>query len=233
MEITILQLLEGAREARGLAVIIDVFRAFSVACYVVANGAKRIIPVADIDRAYELKREHPGYILMGERGGKRPRGFDFGNSPSQIEGVDFSDKTVIHTTSGGTKGLVNARGADEVITGSFVNAGAVAEYTRAKKPQIVSLVCMGAAGERETDEDALCAEYLRDCLEGKAVDFERIVTRLEHCETARSFFDPQKEWIPERDFELCLKLDRFAFVLKAERSQEGFFQLRMHRVGSR
>ncbi len=221
MEIRILQLVEGARQARGLAVIIDVFRAFSVACYVFAKGARRIIPVGDIDTAYKLKRGNCGHILMGERGGKRPPGFDFGNSPTQIEHVDFSDKVVVHTTSAGTKGLVNATGADEVITGSFVNAAAVVEYINVKKPDVVSLVCMGDAGERETDEDTLCAEYLRDCLEGKEVDFERIVAHLRNYETSRKFFDPNREWAPERDFELCLLLNRFPFVLKAERNKEG------------
>ncbi len=215
MEIRILQLLEGAREARGLAVIIDVFRAFSVACYVSRNGAESIIPVGDIEHASWLKQAHPDYILMGERGGKQQPGFDFGNSPSQIEHVDFTGKTVVHTTSSGTQGLVNARDADEVITGSFVNAGAIAAYAAAKQPEIVSLVCMGIAGRQKSDEDTLCASYIRDCLEGKAVNFKRIVAHLKHGEAGSAFFDPQKEWMPERDFELCLTLDRFAFVLKA------------------
>jgi 2-phosphosulfolactate phosphatase len=219
MEIRILQLVEGARKAEGLAVIIDVFRAFSVACYVLAQGARQIIPIEDIEVARKLKRENSGHILMGERGGKKPPDFDFGNSPTQIEGVDFNGRTVIHTTSSGTKGLVNARGADEVITGSFVNASAVLTYIKSRKPEILSLVCMGVAGERETDEDTLCAHYLRDRLEEKEVNFDKIVAYLRHCESSRTFFDPRKPWIPERDFELCLSLNRFSFVLKAERTE--------------
>lgn len=69
MEIRILQMLEGAKKAEGLTVVIDVFRAFSVACYAFANGASRIIPVGAIEDAYLLKEQHPDYILMGERGG--------------------------------------------------------------------------------------------------------------------------------------------------------------------
>ncbi|MFO7655522.1 MAG: 2-phosphosulfolactate phosphatase, partial [Bacteroidales bacterium] len=65
MEIEILQLIEGARQAMGLTVIIDVFRAFSLACYIFDQGAEKIIPVGDIDMAYRLKENNPGYLLAG------------------------------------------------------------------------------------------------------------------------------------------------------------------------
>jgi 2-phosphosulfolactate phosphatase len=218
MEVKILQLLEGARDAEGLAVIIDVFRAFSVACYVVGNGATRIIPLDDIEKAREMKRKDPSSVLIGERGGKQITGFDYGNSPTQIEDVDFTDTVVIHTTSAGTKGLMNAKDADEIITGSFVNVQAVVDYSIVRNPDVVSLVCMGDAGFHQTDEDTLCAEYIQDMLQGKGTDFTKIIEHLRGYETAQKFFDPEKDWAPERDFELCMALNRFDFVLRA-----GFF----------
>ena len=112
MQIDILDLIEGARQARGLTVIIDVFRAFSTACYVVRNGARQIIPVGDVDLAYQLKQQNPNYVLMGERKGKKLPGFDYGNSPTEIQSIDFSGKTVIQTTSAGTQGFANAKDAD-------------------------------------------------------------------------------------------------------------------------
>ena len=145
MNVNILQLLDGARQAVGLTVIIDVFRAFSTACYVFGNGAERIIPVGGLELAYRLKREHPDYLLIGERGGERPPGFEYGNSPSEVEQVDFTGHQVIQTTSAGTQGIANATQADEMITGSFCNAGAIARYIRRRQPDEVSLVCMGAA----------------------------------------------------------------------------------------
>ena len=63
MEIRILQMLEGAKKAEGIAVVIDVFRAFSVEAYLFAGGAKKVIPVADENLAYRLKAEHPEYLL--------------------------------------------------------------------------------------------------------------------------------------------------------------------------
>jgi 2-phosphosulfolactate phosphatase len=65
MHIEILDLIEGAKQARGLTVIIDVFRAFSTACYVVQNGASEIVPVGDVDLAYQLKEQNPDFFRSG------------------------------------------------------------------------------------------------------------------------------------------------------------------------
>lgn len=132
MKIQILQQLEGAKQAKGLAVIIDVFRAFTTECFFIANGAKEIFAVGDEKIAYALKKEHPDYILAGERKEVMLPGFDYGNSPAKIEKIDFTNKTIVHTTSAGTQGIANASYAEEIITGSFVNASAIAQYINQK-----------------------------------------------------------------------------------------------------
>ena len=216
MDIDILQLIEGAKQAQGLTVIIDVFRAFSTACYVVRNGAVEIIPVGDIDQAYQLKEENPDYILMGERAGVIRPGFDYGNSPTQIEHVDFAGKKIVQTTSAGTQGIVNATGADEIISGSFVNAAAIARYIRQQNPDVVSLVAMGWAGVESSEEDVLLAHYVRDLLTGNPTDLDDITEKLKKAKSAQKFFDPTMDWAPERDFELCTKYNCFDFVLRVE-----------------
>lgn len=217
MKINILQLLEGARQARGLTVIIDVFRAFSVSCYAFGKGVKLIYPVGDIGEAYRLKGAHPDYILVGERNEMKPPGFDFGNSPSQLLQADLSGKTMVHTTSSGTKGIANALFADEMITGSFVNAGAIIRYIEMRQPETLSLVCMGYACTYPTDEDTSLAEYIKAKLEGKPVDFQAVVERIRTGSGARFFAPEKQEWAPAADFDLCLDLDRFDFVLKVEK----------------
>jgi 2-phosphosulfolactate phosphatase len=217
MEIKILQLLDGAREASGLTVIIDVFRAFSTACYVFDKGAAKIIPIGDIELAYQLKNENPEYILVGERNEQKPPGFDYGNSPSQLLETDLDGKTIVHTTSSGTQGIANAKNSDEIITGSFVNAGAIVKYIVQKQPKTVSLVCMGYACEYSTDEDTLCAEWIKNELENKPNNFAEMVETIRNGSGAR-FFDSEKQsWSPQADFELCLHLNRFNFVLKVEK----------------
>lgn len=225
MNINIFQLLDGAKEATGLTVIIDVFRAFSVACYIVNNGAKRIIPVGDIDIAYKLKEENPDYILIGERKERIQPGFDYGNSPTHIENIDFSGKTVVHTTSAGTQGIVNAVKADEIITGSLVNSKAIAKYIKAKNPKTVSLVCMGYEGRFESDEDTICAEYIKSILEEKVYDINSKIAGLKHSSGKRFFDLAKSKWSPERDFYLCTDMDRFDFVLKAEKDDYGLYCL--------
>jgi len=216
MDIQILQLLEGARDARGLTVIIDVFRAFSTACYAYGKDAAKIIPVGNIEKAYQLKKENPEFILMGEREEKKPTGFDFGNSPSLLSSANLSGKTIVHTTSSGTQGIEAALRADEVITGSFVNASAIVQYIRNQNPETVSLVCMGYACEYPTDEDTLCAEYIKNELLGLDNDFARM-KKIIRRGSGKRFFEPgNQEWAPGNDFELCLQKDIFDFILKVK-----------------
>jgi len=218
MKINILHLLDGAREAKGLSVIIDVFRAFTVVPYVFNNGASLVIPVGDEEEAWALKKKNPDFILIGERDEKPIPGFDFGNSPSKIFNSDFNGKTIVHRTSSGTQGIVNAFHAKEILTGSFVNANAIVNYIKKQNPSEVSLVCMGYACEYPTEEDTFCAEYIKNSLEGKSTDFVQQVDVLKRTSGQR-FFDPSKaNFSPPEDFYLCTQLNKFDFVVKADMS---------------
>ena len=150
---------------------------------------------------------------MGERGGKKCPGFDFGNSPSQIARADLRGKTLVHTTSAGTQGIANAVHADEILTGSLVNAAATARYILARNPEHVSLVCMGLEGRMPTEEDTLCAEYIKALLIGQSPDITAEMDDLRNTSGAK-FFDPaQQEAFPQPDFDMCIQLNRFDFAL--------------------
>ena len=220
-----LHLLDGAREATGLTVVIDVFRAFSVACYAFANGAEKMLLVADLEKAFDLKKRDPHSVLLGERRGKKVDGFDFGNSPTEIESVDFSGKTIVHTTTNGTAGVVAAGRAEEVVTGSFANASAVCRYIRYRKPAEVSLVAMGVFNRERREEDELCSDAIAGLLNGISPDMQTIRRQLRHCKGARKFFIPKKYWAPERDFELCLTANKFDFVMRAQRKAADLVEL--------
>lgn len=224
MNIEILQLLDGAKKADGLTVIIDVFRAFSTACYITEKGAAPIYPTGDIEDAFRLKREISGAILVGERNERPPEGFDFGNSPYLILNADIANRPVIHTTSSGTQGIVNAINANEIITGSFVNAGAIVNYIKLQKPEKVSLVCMGYACQYPTDEDTLCAEYLRNELTGKHSNWSEMYETIRQGSGARFFEHSGQQWAPREDFDMCLHRNRFNFVLKVK-EKEGMLYL--------
>lgn len=219
MKIKISHLIEGAKSATGLTVVIDVFRAFSLACYAFDRGAERIIPVGDIEIAYSLKESHPDYILIGERDEKKMPGFDFGNSPTHILNENFKGKTLVHTTSAGTQGLVNTKNAQEILTGCFVNANAIVRYIRKINPPEVSLVCMGYSALFPIEEDTFCAEHIKNELEGKTNDFDAM-KKIIRASSGKRFFEPEKQtYSPTSDFELCMDLNRFNFIVRA--SSEG------------
>ncbi|MCJ7572712.1 2-phosphosulfolactate phosphatase, partial [Candidatus Bathyarchaeota archaeon] len=217
MEIRRLSLLEGARQATGTAVIIDVFRAFTTAAFVMANGAERVIPVAGIDEAFRLRELHPGWLIMGEQHGKPIPGFDYGNSPADVEHVDFTGRTVVQRTSSGIQGIILAGGADEVLLGSFVMAEATSSYIRGRKPDVVSLVAMGWEGRNESIEDELCADYSEARIRGKRPDFGEMRARIRADPQGAKFFDPRQSHFRERDFHLAMSLDKFVFTLKVVR----------------
>ncbi len=220
MKISILQGIEGAKAARGLTVIIDVFRAFSLEAYLFSMGAERILPIGDAELAYSLKRKNPDYLLAGERDGKIMPGFDTGNSPSQIGDLNIAGRTVVHTTSAGTQGIANATHADEILGASLLTAKATAEYIMRSKSEEVSLVCMGLSGVLETEEDTLCARYIKAVIEGDTIDFEKEIEILKRTSGAK-FFDPQQnEVFPQKDFEMCTLVDKFDFVLKLEQNAD-------------
>ena len=219
-EILTVDFVAGARSARGLAVVIDVFRAFSLAPHAFARGARAIVPVADVGEARELKRLHPDWLLIGERHARPLPGFDSGNSPADLERFDLRDRTLIHTTHSGTQGLAAAGGADEVITGSFVNAGAIVRYIRKQAPAVVTLVRMGKQAQENCAEDDLCAQLLRQRLSAETppvISDWDVPERLRGADSAAMFFDPACDWAPQRDFELCTQVDAFDFVLRLER----------------
>lgn len=220
MNVRIMQLLEGARAAKGVAVIIDVFRAFSVESYLFAHGVNKIIPVADLKIAYEYKEKNPDFLLAGERGGAMCDGFDFGNSPAQMAGKDLSGKTVVHTTSAGTQGLFGAKDAEVVLGASLVNAAATAKYIKDNGFSDVTLVCMGLAGEEETEEDNLCAEYIKSILMGEPISLEAGIENLKVTSGAK-FFDKENTVFPEEDFYLCVEADKFPFALRLVTEENG------------
>lgn len=162
MNISILHGINGAQKAEGLVVIIDVFRASStiIACF--HRNAGAIIPVETVKEARKIKKNHPTWLLVGERDGKKLDEFDYGNSPANMIKTILLNKTIIFTTSSGTKGILYANNADECIIASFTNISKVISYINEKNPSTVSLVPMGLNGKTPALEDDFCADIIRN-----------------------------------------------------------------------
>ena len=205
-------LIDGARAATGVAVIVDVFRACTTAAFCVAAGAVDIVLVADHEAALAMKAADPRLFLVGEIGGRPISGFDAGNSPSAIEPLDLKGRRVVQRTSQGTQGVVAATRASAIALGSFVVAGATARYLRGREE--VTLVAMGEAGTGETSEDEACTGYLESLLLHGHGDAAGAVAYARAAAERRVAVDGTwPEWFPRRDAELACDIDRFSFAL--------------------
>ncbi len=222
MKADILEFTEGAESATGYTVIIDVLRAFSVACYLFDKGICNLKVVEHVEQAFHLKDQEPDLVLVGERNERKVPGFHYGNSPSEIAHASLTGKNVVLTTSAGTLGLARSVHAGTVVTGSFVNALAIANHIKKVKPERVSLVAMGFRAVSTADEDLLCARYIKNTLENVRSDFPAMKETIRRG-TGRRFFDPANSGhSPPEDFELCMDLNRFPFVLQATRLDDHF-----------
>ena len=224
-EVQILHLLKEAGKVKGTAVVIDVFRAFTVEGFLLAGDAAKVIPVAEEEKA----RAYTDAVKIGERKGYRLEGFDYGNSPSAVQHADLRGKTVVHTTSAGTQGIAACMPyADEVLVAALTNAKATAEYLKQSDARCVSLLSMGLMGERDTEEDLLCARYIRALLmEEDPEEILAEVPLLRYSE-GKKFFDPmQQDRFPQADFALCIDTDRFGFAMKVVRVGDEYRTVRI------
>ena len=219
MEIVIDSLLEGARRARGTVVIVDVFRAFTTAAVALSRGANKIILVAQVEEALELRERGVGDMCVGEVGGMRPEGFDFNNSPSEMTNADLRGKTVIHSTRAGTVGMVAAAeaGAERLYGGSFAVASATVEAIRRQNPDLATIVAMGSEGRIRADEDEQCALFLKNSLQGRRPDHDAVRSLVWVGEESQKYSDPTKPHHPPEDREMALSIDSHNFAIRVER----------------
>ncbi len=143
-------------------VVIDVLRATTTITYALAAGATSVIPCLEVDEARQL-RERFGNdaVLGGERGGVKIEGFDFGNSPSEYTAATVGGKTLIFSTTNGTRAMQTAVGARRVLLAAFVNLSAVCD--RLAGEDRIEIVCAGT-NRQITREDVLLAGAIAEQL---------------------------------------------------------------------
>jgi len=223
MQISFGHLLTGAQAASGMAVIIDVFRAFTCTPLLFALGIKQSILVSRPQEAFDLKEGDDQLILIGEVGGRPIAGFNLGNSPSEIlrqKASIFRGKTVVQRTSSGVQGALAAlETADEVLLGSYNVARATAKYILSRRPGEVSLVAMGWDLKERAPEDDWCARYISHLLGFNAYDHIQALKEILFHKTTQRFLTGDKPAFPAEDPLICLQRDIYDFALKAQRKE--------------
>jgi 2-phosphosulfolactate phosphatase len=142
--------------AGSTCVVIDVLRATTTTICALAAGARAVIPCLTIDDARQRAAALPpgSGLLGGERGGLPIAGFDLGNSPAEYTPATVAGKSIVLTTTNGTKALLHCRQATDILVGAFVNLSALCSVLSTSSR--IDLVCAGTDGEIAR-EDALLA----------------------------------------------------------------------------
>ena len=145
------------------AVVIDVLRATTVITQALASGAKAVVPCLEVEEARQLAAQFPAgeAVLGGERGGVLIEGFDLGNSPCEYSRERVAGRTVVFTTTNGTKAMHACRNAERVLLAAFVNLEAVCRSL--ESADRIDIVCAGTGGA-VTREDILAAGAIIDRL---------------------------------------------------------------------
>ena len=146
--------------AASTVLVIDVLRASTTIVTALANGCAGLVPVGDADEARRRVKDEPGALIAGERRGEPLEGFDLGNSPLEFTPARVGGRTVVFTTSNGTRALVAVRAAPAVGVAGFVNLAAAAAWAVGGRRDVL-LVCAGERGA-ESLEDLVCAGLLVD-----------------------------------------------------------------------
>lgn len=221
MRIIVDSLTQGAQRARGTAVIIDVFRAFTTEAVAFQRGATKIILVQRPQDALQLRKDGIADICAGEVQGIRPEGFDYNNSPFEMSLAPLEGKVIAHSTMAGTVGVNLAANADEIFVGSLAIARATAEAIIQRNPQLVTIVAMGDGGKTRTDEDEQCALYMRNLLQGRSPDPNAVRSLVMSCDQAAKYDDPALPHFRPEDRDIALEIDSIPFAIEVTR-EDGF-----------
>ena len=214
MEIRLDSLIDGARRAEGTVIVVDVFRAFTTAAVAFTQGVEKIIMVANVEDAIDLRRQGLGDLCVGEVRGIRPENFDLGNSPFELAHADVEGSTLIQSTRAGTVGVTASLKADHIYACALVTARATAQVVLHSQPSLTTIVAMGADGTERTDEDELCALYVRNLLQERTVDHDALRALVFAGKHSQKFDDPTLTQYHAEDRRIALQIDSISFAIR-------------------
>jgi 2-phosphosulfolactate phosphatase len=212
---------QGAQAARGVAVIVDVYRAFSCTALLFSLGAEAVILMGSPEEAFAYRKQNPRALLVGEVRGRPIPGFDLPNSPSEIlrmeEGFFLGRKIVQRTSSGVQGALLALDGSDVIFLGSYLNARATARAVQALGAELVHIVAMGREMLERTPEDEWCARYLACLLGSGTYDHLEALRQILRSPETGKFLEGGSPHYPAADPLICLQRDILDLALAARR----------------
>jgi 2-phosphosulfolactate phosphatase len=201
-------------ECLRVTVVIDVFRAFSTASYVLERNPATYVFATKSAVISRLASNFPSPLLIGKPEIGSELIYDIPNSPTRVYDVIITNQNILHRTEAGSKGVLLAKEADIVLVAGFVNAEATAQYINTLSNKEVSIVPMGHEGITPSLEDDLCAMYIEMLINGKKMDVTPYLEELR--KGSGHYFFGEDQWqYPREDFERCLEIGRFDFAIRA------------------
>jgi len=204
--------IDGARNARGLAVVIDVLRSFTVSAYALAGGARECRLVTTTDEARALAAATPGAVLCAEENALPIPGIAISNSPTQITEADLKGRILIQRSSAGTQVTASVPAGVDMFAASLVVARATVQACLLRHPGVLTLIASA-----DHPEDHACARYMEAIIQGEQPDLERLLEPLKATDRYTRFKNAEWPGFPPTDLELALQPDRFAFTMPVTR----------------
>jgi 2-phosphosulfolactate phosphatase len=204
--------IEGARHARGLAVVIDVIRSFTVSAYALAGGARECLLVTTVSEALALAAQIPGSLVSAEERTLPVPGIPISNSPTQIQSADVKGRVLIQRSSAGTQAMAALQRNEGMYAASLVVASATVQACLLRRPATLTLIASA-----DHPEDHACAQYMQGLLRGERPDIGRLLQPLRESERFARASAGGWPGFPATDLDLSLATDRFAFAMPVTR----------------
>jgi len=207
--------IEGARQARGTVVVIDVLRAFTVSAYALAGGARECRLVRTVAEARSLAAATDGAVISAEEEALPVEGIPISNSPTAIMQTDLRGRILIQRSTAGTQCAAAATEADGMFAASLVVAGATAQACLLRSPETLTLVASA-----DHPEDHACARFIEGLIRGESPDLELLLQPLYAAERYRRAMSGSWPGFPPTDLDLALMPDRFHFAMPITRAED-------------
>ena len=204
--------IEGARNARGIAVVIDVLRSFTVTAYALAGGAQEGRLVTTTDEARALAAAIPGSLLSAEENALPLPGIAISNSPTQIQAADASGRILVQRSTAGTPVAAAVPFQVGIFAACLVVARATVRACMSRRPEVLTLVASA-----DHPEDHACAQYMENLALGRDTDVHQLLQPLRASERYARVMGGTWPGFPPSDLELALVPDRFNFAMPISR----------------
>lgn len=197
-----------------IAIVIDVFRAFTTASYVLNENPTSYIITTKSEVISKLAFESYAPLLIGKPEKGAVLVYDIPNSPTRVMDCEIRGKNIFHRTEAGAKGILEAEEFDIILAAGFVNAEATIKYIEHFLNPQLQIIPMGHEAQFPSLEDDICAHYINERLKGRTFALEPYYLELR--ESSGKYFFGEDQWqYPSQDFERCLQLNSFNFAVEA------------------